>query len=201
MTTPMDFRGATIWKGFLDRMAQDAMVADLRRVGSTAPFRHYMTPGGRKMTVKMSGAGEVAWMSGRSGYGYASYQPDGASWPDIPECILNVWKAVTDVKRLPDSCLINFYGDGAKMALHQDRDETETQWPVVSISLGDDALFRLGGLSRSDRTKSIWLTSGDVAVLSGRSRLAFHGIERTKFASSTLLPSGGRLNVTLRVAR
>ena len=152
------------------------------------------------MSVRMSGAGSLAWMSDKSGYRYSDTQPDGRIWPQIPETVLKVWKTVSEVTRPPDSCLINFYGEGAKMGLHQDADETDLQWPVVSISLGDDALFRIGGVERRDPTKSHWLQSGDVVVLTGSSRLAYHGIDRIKFGSSGLLPQSGRLNVTLRVA-
>ncbi|MEM7717772.1 MAG: alpha-ketoglutarate-dependent dioxygenase AlkB [Pseudomonadota bacterium] len=201
MAMSFNFEGAIIWKDLLDREAQQAMVEALRKVAGVAPFRNYETPGGQKMSVKMSGAGPVAWMSGRSGYGYSRHQPDGGSWPDIPGCVLSVWREVAGTAPRPDSCLINFYSEGARMGLHQDQDEANTQWPVVSISLGDDALFRIGGLSRSAPTKSIWLNSGDVIVLQGPSRLAYHGVDRIKFASSNLLQKGGRLNVTLRVAR
>ena len=139
-------------------------------------------------------------MTDKSGYRYAPSQPDGRSWPDIPAEVLDVWHRVSGVERAPDSCLVNFYGEGAKMGLHQDRDEAETHWPVVSISLGDEALFRVGGLTRGGGTKSRWLKSGDVAVLAGDARLAYHGIDRIKFRSSGLLPDGGRINVTMRVA-
>ncbi len=200
MTAPLDFMGTKVFKDHLSRAAQDRMVADLRAIAGAAPFRQYETPGGRKMSVRMTGAGEVAWMTDRSGYRYADAQPDGRDWPDIPPSILDVWKTVSSVSRPPDSCLVNFYGEGAKMGMHQDRDETETDWPVVSISLGDEALFRVGGLERGDPTKSIWLRSGDVVVLTGPSRLAYHGIDRIKFGTSPLLENGGRINVTLRVA-
>lgn len=198
---PVDLNGVTIWPGWLDRAAQQAMVTDLRRVATDAPFKHYTTPGGHRMSVSMTSAGDVGWMTDQQGYRYAGRHADGGAWPDIPDSILTVWRAVTDVERLPDSCLVNFYGADAKMGLHQDKDEADLSWPVVSISLGDEGLFRVGGLSRRDPTKSRWLISGDVAVLSGSSRLAFHGIDRIKFQSSDLLPQGGRINVTLRVAQ
>lgn len=195
-----DVNGVLVWPGALDRVAQVAMVADLRRVAAQAPLRHYETPGGRRMSVRMSAAGTLGWVTDRSGYRYDPVQPDGSEWPEIPASILAVWQQLSGVERLPDSCLVNFYGEGAKMGMHQDRDEADTVWPVVSISLGDDALFRVGGVTRGGATKSIWLKSGDVAVLSGRARLAYHGIDRIKFGSSDLLPDGGRINVTLRVA-
>ena len=200
MTAPLDLNGARLWKALLDKASQAALVADLRAIAQAAPFRRYETPGGKRMRVQMSGAGAKAWTSDRAGYRYSDLQADGAKWPDIPERLLELWRTVSGVDRLPDSCLINFYGEGAKMGLHQDRDEADTRWPVVSISLGDDAQFRIGGLSRRDPTRSVWLQSGDVVVLTGQSRLAYHGIDRIKFGSSGLLDRGGRLNVTLRVA-
>lgn len=200
MAETLEFQGTELWKGLLDRPAQERLLADLRGVASAAPFRQYRTPGGKTMSVRMSGAGALAWMSNLSGYAYAPTQPDGRSWPEIPAGVLSIWTRVVGDSCLPDSCLVNFYGEGAKMGLHQDRDEANTDWPVVSISLGDDAQFRVGGHTRADPTKSIWLTSGDVVVLKGRSRLAFHGIDRIRFRSSNLLDRGGRINVTLRVA-
>lgn len=177
------------------------MVEALRDVARSAPFRRYETPGGRRMSVRMTGAGSCAWVSDSKGYRYDATQPDGTAWPDIPDCMLNVWETVGGVSGCPDSCLINFYDSDARMGLHQDHDEADLAWPVVSISLGDEALFRVGGLSRDAPTKSIWLQSGDVAVLSGAARLAYHGIDRVKLGSSALLPNGGRINVTLRVAK
>ena len=198
--TPLDVNGVRIWKGFLSPDLQREMVSDLREVAAIAPFRRYETPGGRKMSVRMSAAGKVGWITDRAGYRYDAFQPDGEAWPEIPATVLDVWSATSGVERMPDSCLVNFYGEGAKMGLHQDRDEADLSWPVVSVSLGDDALFRIGQVARGGSTRSIWLNSGDVAVLSGAARLAYHGIDRIRFGSSSLLPDGGRINVTLRVA-
>ncbi len=191
--------GVPVWKGLLSRQKQADMVGDLRALAGKAPFRRYDSPGG-KMSVRMSGAGDSSWISDQSGYRYDSVQPDGRNWPDIPASILEVWRQVAGVPRDPDACLVNFYGEGTKMGMHQDKDEATLNWPVVSISLGDEALFRIGQTTRGGPTQSIWLQSGDVAVLSGEARLAYHGIDRIKFGSSSLLPDGGRLNVTLRVA-
>jgi alkylated DNA repair protein (DNA oxidative demethylase) len=152
------------------------------------------------MSVKMSGAGTRAWLADSTGYRYDTAQPDGRDWPEIPTSVLTVWDTVSGVEQKPDSCLVNFYGEGAKMGMHQDKDEATTDWPVVSISLGDDALFRVGGTKRGGPTQSVWLRSGDVAVLAGDGRLAYHGIDRIRFGTSALLPEGGRINVTLRVA-
>jgi alkylated DNA repair protein (DNA oxidative demethylase) len=110
-----------------------------------------------------------------------------------------VWDAVSGVERAPDCCLINYYGEGARMGLHQDKDEADFRWPVVSISLGDEGLFRIGNQERGGKTESIWLRSGDVVVMGGDARLTYHGVDRIRFGSSTLLPDGGRINVTLRV--
>lgn len=200
MVAPLEFQGAKVWKDLLSRSQQKRIVRDLRDLAAVAPFRQYCTPGGTQMSVRMSGAGSRAWMSDRGGYRYAKTQPGGRAWPDIPESVLSVWSQVVQGAVVPDSCLVNFYGNGARMGLHQDKDEAETNWPVVSISLGDDAQFRVGGSNRRDPTKSIWLNSGDVVVLIGSSRLAYHGIDRIKFGSSSLLSDGGRINVTLRVA-
>lgn len=196
----MTVNGVAVRKGFLDRAAQEAMRDDLRGIARDAPFRQYETPGGGRMSARMSGAGARTWVADRTGYRYDPAQPDGRDWPAIPESVLDIWRAVSGVERLPDSCLVNFYGEGAKMGMHQDRDEATLDWPVVSISLGDDALFRVGGTTRKGPTESVWLSSGDVAVLAGETRLAYHGIDRIRFGSSTLLPQGGRINVTLRVA-
>jgi alkylated DNA repair protein (DNA oxidative demethylase) len=110
-----------------------------------------------------------------------------------------VWNAVSGVGRAPQCCLVNHYDAAARMGLHQDRDEADFTMPVVSISLGDAALFRVGGTTRGGKTQSVWINSGDVAVLSGEGRLAYHGIDRIRPGSSTLLPDGGRINLTLRV--
>ena len=149
----------------------------------------------------MTAAGDLGWVTDRTGYRYQETHLGGQRWPDIPESVLSVWRAVSDADREPDSCLMNFYGEGARMGMHQDRDEADLTWPVVSISLGDDALFRVGGTDKPTPSKSIWLRSGDVAVIGGDARLAYHGIDRIRFGSSGLLTDGGRINVTLRVAR
>lgn len=198
---PVDLNGIKVHPDWLNRRQQESMIAAIRDVATTAPFRHYETPGGSKMSVQMTAAGEVGWMTDRGGYRYTDRHGDGDRWPRIPALVLDVWRAVAGVDRDPDSCLVSIYGEGARMGLHQDKDEADLNWPVVSISLGDEALFRVGGKSRKDPTRSRWLKSGDVAVLAGNARLAYHGIDRIKFGSSDLLPEGGRINVTLRVAR
>ena len=175
------------------------MAADLRAVAAAAPMFHPVTRGNKQMSVKMTSAGAFGWVSDRRGYRYEPRHPSGVAWPDIPPSVLDVWNAVSGATRGPDCCLINYYSNAAKMGLHQDCDEASFDWPVVSISLGDDALFRVGGRARSDATRSTWLHSGDVVVMGGEARLAFHGVDRIKFGTSALLPKGGRINVTLRV--
>lgn len=200
-SVPIDLNGVKVYRGWLNRPQQKSIVTALRDVVEAAPFRQYETPGGRRMSVKMTAAGDVGWITDRDGYRYIEHNADMNRWPDIPALILEVWRAVSGAGRDPDSCLVNYYGEGARMGLHQDKDEADFSWPVVSISLGDEALFRVGGQSRKDPTNSLWLVSGDVAILDGDARLAYHGIDRIKFRSSNLLSDGGRINVTLRVAQ
>ncbi|MCK8484378.1 alpha-ketoglutarate-dependent dioxygenase AlkB [Aliiroseovarius sp. S2029] len=195
----IDLAGARLFKGMLDRTAQEALVVALRPLVLAAPFFHPETRWGKKMSVRMTAAGRVGWVSDRRGYRYEPRHPGGAEWPEIPDEVLNVWRSVAGTERLPDCCLINYYGEGARMGLHQDRDEGDFSYPVVSISLGDDALFRIGGTERQAPTQSAWLNSGDVLVLDGPARLAFHGIDRLRFGSSDLLRDHGRINLTLRV--
>ena len=196
----IDLGGVRILVGHLDRDRQSAIVSDLRNLAKLAPFQRYTTPGGRKMSVRMTAAGERGWVTDPEGYRYSPERLGGGAWPEIPQSILHVWSEVSGTERQPDSCLVNFYGEGARMGMHQDKDEADFSWPVVSISLGDDALFRVGGVDKPSPSQSYWLKSGDVAVIAGKARLAYHGIDRVKFGSSDLLPDGGRINVTLRVA-
>lgn len=197
--TQINLNGCIIHKGYLSREAQERMVADIRQVVEKAPLNSPMTPWGKPMSVGMSAAGKYGWFTDKKGYRYIDAQPSGAPWPAIPATIASLWDELVSSKRQPDCCLINYYKEKARMGLHQDKDEANFDWPVLSISLGDSALFRVGGLKRNDPTKSIQLESGDVALLSGEARLAFHGIDRIKFGSSTLLKQGGRINLTLRV--
>lgn len=192
-------RGVEIWQGWLDRAAQEAMLADLREVARAAPFVRPETRWGKPMSVRMTSAGRYSWISDRRGYRYADRHPSGVPWPPIPDSVLAVWRVLTGLSRDPDCCLINHYAEGARMGLHQDRDEADFSWPVLSVSLGDDALFRIGNTERGGRTDSVWLSSGDVLTLGGAARLLHHGVDRIRPGSSTLLPQGGRVNVTLRV--
>lgn len=196
----MEIGQVPIWKQLVLPEDQAPLVEILRGIVAVAPLFHPETRWGKKMSVRMTSAGAVGWMSDRRGYRYAPHHPSGVPWPAIPAELLGLWATVSGVDRAPDTCLINWYAPEAKMGLHQDRDEADVTWPVVSLSLGDDALFRIGGTERSDKTQSIWLSSGDVCVLRGASRLAYHGIDRVRAGSSSLLPKGGRINVTMRVA-
>jgi alkylated DNA repair protein (DNA oxidative demethylase) len=191
--------GFALYPGLLDAPFQAALVEDLRAVVAAAPLVAPVTPGGRPMSVRMTAAGRLGWVTDRAGYRYADRHPSGAPWPPIPDRVVALWHRVTGLARAPDCCLVNFYGEGARMGLHQDRDEGDFAWPVLSISLGDEALFRMGGVERGAPTRSVWLRSGDVLVMGGESRLAWHGVDRVRHGSSTLLPKGGRINLTLRV--
>lgn len=199
MTNVLRIRGFEIRPGFLDRSAQEALVASVRDVLAVAPLVQPMTPRGQAMSVRMSAAGQFGWISDRQGYRYAQTHPSGVAWPAIPEPVLAIWRQVSGSARVPECCLINWYGTGARMGLHQDRDEADFGEPVVSISLGDEGLFRMGNRERGGKTESLWLRSGDVVVMGGDARLVHHGVDRIRFGSSTLLPRGGRINLTLRV--
>lgn len=198
MILPLTLRGFKIWKTYLNLSAQETMVTDLRGILTQAPLYQPTTPRG-PMSVRMSAAGRLGWVSDHTGYRYETTHPNGAQWPEIPSSILNVWRDLSDSPRLPDCGLINWYGEGARMALHQDKDEADFDQPVLSISLGDDGLFRMGNVERGGTTSSVWLQSGDVVLMGGDARLRHHGVDRLRFASSRLLPKGGRINLTLRV--
>lgn len=195
----LQVQGFDIYPDYLSPEAQSRMVADVREIAGVAPLFHPVTPRGQKMSVRMTSAGRVGWVSDRRGYRYDRVHPGGMAWPPIPESILSVWRDLSGSDRDPDCCLVNFYGDGARMGLHQDKDEQDFSQPVLSISLGDEALFRMGNVARGGPTKSVWLRSGDVVVMGGEARLRHHGVDRIRLGSSPLLPSGGRINLTLRV--
>lgn len=195
----LSVRGFKIHKTYLDPAAQAETVSVLRDVLKEAPLYRPDTPYGKPMRVRMSSAGRLGWFSDRRGYRYVPCHPNGKPWPSIPNGILSIWRDLVSPDRMPDCCLINYYDENARMGLHQDKDETDFSWPVLSISLGDDALFRMGNLTRGGKTESLWLTSGDVVVMGGDARLTYHGIDRIRFGSSSLLPKGGRINLTLRV--
>lgn len=197
--TRVILRGVEIRKTYLDSQAQRDLLEALRPVLRAAPLFSPTVPGGGKMSVRMTSAGAFGWYSGARGYRYADRHPSGAEWSAIPEPVLRIWRDVTGLDREPECCLVNYYGEGARMGMHQDRDEADFDFPVVSVSLGDDGLFRLGNLRRGGKTESIWLNSGDVVVMGGAARLIYHGVDRIRFGSSRLLGKGGRINLTLRV--
>lgn len=196
---PLDIRGVKLFKEALAPAQQAALVEELRAVQAQAPLFSPETRFGKKMSVRMTSAGKYGWYTDRRGYRYEPRHPDGQPWPPIPEPVLDLWRATTGLGRDPDCCLINYYGEGARMGLHQDRDEADFNWPVMSVSLGDEGLFRIGNAERGGKTESIWLKSGDVLLLTGPSRLLFHGVDRIRFGSSSLLARGGRINLTCRV--
>lgn len=187
--------------GYLDAAAQRALVDDIRAVVEVAPlYTPEMPRTGKPMSVRMTNCGALGWVTDKAG-GYR-YQPthpvSGEPWPPIPALLLDIWREVAGYPHPPEACLVNFYADWARMGLHQDRDERDFAAPVVSISLGDDCLFRVGGVRRNDPTVSFRLSSGDVVVLGGEGRLAFHGVDRIYPGTSMLLKNGGRINLTLR---
>ncbi len=188
----------------LDRPRQEALLAELREVIAKAPlYRPVMPRSGRRFSVLVTSAGAWGWLSDKAGYRYSAEHPEtGRPWPAIPAGLLALWDKLTGFPAPPDCCLCNYYADGrARMGLHQDRDEDSFAPPILSLSLGDRAVFRIGGLTRRGPTRSLKLDSGDVVLLSGDARLAFHGMDRVRAGSSRLLPEGGRLNVTLRRGR
>jgi alkylated DNA repair protein (DNA oxidative demethylase) len=191
-------RGFDVFQTMLAPPEQKAVLEDLRTVIRKAPLFSPVTSTGKPMSVRMTSAGRLGWVADRGGYRYQDHHPDGRPWPDIPDSVLDLWRRLVSDTRPPDCCLINFYAEAARMGLHRDADEGDFSWPVLSISLGDDGLFRVGGTELSDPTSSIWLKSGDVVRMGGAARLAYHGVDRIRFGSSRLLPRGGRVNVTLR---
>jgi len=161
-----------------------------------------VTPGGRPMSVEMTNLGPLGWITDPAGYRYEPHHPlTGTRWPPIPPSLLALWAELCDAATPADACLVNRYDARAKMGLHRDYDEADFGFPVLSVSLGDTALFRIGGLARSDPTATLKLASGDVVVLGGAARRAYHGVDRILAGSSRLIPGGGRINLTLRRAR
>lgn len=199
--TPTGLPGFRLWPGALDAEAQQALLAEVLAAAQTAPFYRPVTPGGRPFSVEMTGMGPLAWVSDRAGYRYQATHPiSGQAWPPMPQSLLDLWDALTSWPAPPDACLVNLYRQEAKMGLHQDKDEADLTAPVLSVSLGDTAVFRIGP-AEGGKTQSLKLASGDVCALTGPARLARHGIDRLLAGSSQLVPGGGRINLTLRRAR
>jgi DNA oxidative demethylase len=192
--------GLRYYPGYFERGDQAELLAVLRSVLEVAPlYAPRMPKSGRPMSVRMSNCGMLGWVSDETGYRYEPVHPlTGRPWPPIPAALLALWNELGEYPHPPEACLINFYSPSAKMGLHQDRDEKDFDAPVVSLSLGDSCLFRVGGCNRSDPTSSLRLASGDAVVLGGGDRLAFHGVDRIYAGTSTLLAEGGRINLTLR---
>jgi alkylated DNA repair protein (DNA oxidative demethylase) len=187
--------------GFLDRSRQGELVEAIRAVVAEAPlYVPEMPKTGKPMSVRMTNCGSLGWVTDRErGYRYQAEHPlTGRPWPPMPDMLLEIWRTVSGSEKTPEACLVNFYSADARMGLHQDRDERDLETAVVSISLGDSCLFRVGGRTRNGQTVSLRLESGDVVVLGGEGRLAFHGVDRIYPNTSTLLKNGGRLNLTLR---
>ena len=200
MSARSDLAGLRFYPGYLDRDGQAELLAAVRGIFKEAPpFTPRMPRSGRPFTVRMSNCGPLGWVSDASGYRYQPLRPDtGQPWPSIPATLIAIWSELARYPDPPEACLINIYGPTAKMGLHQDRDEVDFDAPVISISLGDCCLFRVGGIKRSEPTRTIRLSSGDVLVLGGDARLAFHGVDRIYPGTSSLLPERGRINLTLR---
>lgn len=192
--------GLRYYPGHLELDAQKSLLDDLRAAVKGSPFFTPIMPRtGRPFTVRMTNLGSLGWVSDRAGYRYQPTHPDtGETWPPIPESVMAIWQTVSGYPHPPQACLVNFYRQGAKMGLHRDEDEEDFAAPVVSVSLGDTAIFRIGGPERGGKTETLKLASGDVLVMGGQSRLCYHGIDRILTGTSTLLKEGGRINLTLR---
>lgn len=185
----------------LSRQEQEALLSEIREIAVISPlFVPKMPRTGKPMSVRMTNCGPLGWVTTKEeGYRYQATHPEtGKPWPPIPKTLLDLWASHADYPKPPEACLINFYETSAKMGLHQDRDEENFDAPVLSVSLGDTCLFRIGGENRKDPTKSFKLESGDVMLLTGKSRMAFHGVDRIYPGTSTLLKQEGRINLTLR---
>jgi alkylated DNA repair protein (DNA oxidative demethylase) len=188
------------WPAALDDAAQRQLLAEvLARVERAGWFTPTMPRSGRPFSVRMCNLGPLGWVSDRSGYRYQRHHPEtGAPWPPMPEMLYALWDRYARWPQPPEACLVNLYRPGARMGLHQDVDEDDLSAPVLSISLGDTALFRIGGSERRAPTRRITLRSGDIVLLGGSARLAFHGVDRIIPGTSSLLAGGGRINLTLR---
>ncbi len=180
------------------------LLPELDAIIARAPFRQMVTPGGFRMSAALSNCGELGWMSDRRGYRYSRIDPDsGQPWPAMPAAWRQFARAAADQAGYqgfdPDACLINRYGPKAKMSLHQDRNETDFDAPVVSVSLGMSAVFLFGGLQRSDKSARVTLHHGDVVVWGGSDRLRYHGVMAPSGAPHPLLGEQ-RINFTFRKA-
>jgi DNA oxidative demethylase len=201
ITKPPRPKGLEHYVGALDKADQVGLIATIDAAIAAAPlYVPAMPKTGRPLSVQMTNCGVLGWVTCKDlGYRYQPTHPEtGASWPPMPPEILSIWKQYAGIETVPEACLINWYEPGAKLGLHVDRDEQEFAAPVVSISLGDDGWFRVGGLKRGDPTQRLLLKSGDVIVLRDEARLIHHGIDRILPGTNDLLPVPGRYNLTLR---
>jgi alkylated DNA repair protein (DNA oxidative demethylase) len=191
--------GILLWREKLDRAAQEKLLADVVMRVRQAPFYRPKMPGsGKPFSVEETNFGSLGWVSDKKGYRYQAQHPvTEKPWPDIPASLIAMWDEIADAPP-PQCCLVNLYRAGARMSLHQDKDEEALSAPVVSVSLGDEAVFRIGGVQRGGPTKSVRLASGDVVMFGGPARLVHHGIDRILPGTSTLIADGGRINLTLR---
>lgn len=191
--------GVQLWRERFSPLQQKQLLEDVIKRLKDAPLYRPVMPGtGKPFSVEESSFGALGWVADKTGYRYQPIHPfTGKAWPAIPPALLVLW-AETNPGPAPESCLVNFYRPGARMGLHQDRDEKDTSAAVIGVSLGDTALFRIGGAARGSKTASLSLASGDVIVFGGAARLAYHGIDGIRPGTSRLLPAGGRLSLTLR---
>ncbi len=191
--------GVFLWREKFTPVQQKKLLDEVMARLEQAPlYRPAMPDTAKPFSVEESNFGTLGWVSDQSGYRYQPAHPvTGMNWPDIPRPLLDLWGEINS-GRAPECCLVNLYRAGAKMGLHQDRDEKDTSATVIGVSLGDEALFRIGGTSRAGRTVSVTLASGDVIAFGGAARLAYHGIDRIRPGTSRLLPGGGRISLTLR---
>lgn len=186
---------------YLDRERQEAVLTEIRAVVAEAPlFVPTMPKTGKPMSVRMTNCGPLGWVTDKErGYRYQPTHPaTGKPWPAMPQVLLDIWSELSGYTAAPEACLVNYYTDDAKMGLHQDRDEKDLSAPVLSLSLGNACLFRVGGKNRNDRTVSFRLESGDAVIIGGEGRLNFHGVDRIYPDTSGLLKNGGRINLTMR---
>ena len=192
--------GFLYYPAFLDSAAQSAILREIERAVVEAPFfTPHMPQSGRPFSVRMTNLGKLGWVSDRKGYRYQATHPEtDRPWPSIPKDLLRIWRQLSAYPHDPEACLVNHSRENARMGLHRDEDEEDFSAPVLSISLGDTAIFRLGGSQRRAKTRAIELASGDVVLLAGPSRLSYHGIDRIIPETSNLVKEGGRINLTLR---
>lgn len=186
---------------YFDAQAQQDLIQAVKLAIEIAPFYQPTMPKtGAPLSVVMSNFGPLGWVTDKDkGYRYEKCHPKtGQPWPKLPKILQDLWDAVADYPAPPEACLINWYRDGAKMGLHVDDDEQDVNAPVVSVSLGDSAMFRLGGERRGGKTQGLKLFSGDVVVLGGAARRCYHGVSKVDYGQSALVPRGGRLNLTMR---